>query len=536
MMMNQAHVPSVGADAASLLQQIAAGNELLRQGRTADAVALGQKLVDAYPSSGRVRAFSAEALRLSGDLTRALLLIDEAIALEPDAQYRIKKAWLLSRLLRRDEIPALAAEIAADFSGNGLVLWQLGKLYYHHNMLPEAIGMYEQALAVGGDNPAWRYDLGITRFYSGRFEEAEVDLERVLSVSPQSGSVIYLRSTLRKQRPDNNHVADIQARLKRGFARPEDEAGAFYALGKEFEDLGEHDKSIDALMAGASKKRSSIQYDMSAFRTMMDEVRVAQSAKALAQPVSGCEDAGAIFIVGMPRTGTTLAERILLQSGKVRNAGELLDFGFQLTAALGQVQKLEPSLSAAEATMKVDFAALGRDYMRAARQMAGGSDVFIDKLPANYLYCGMIRKALPNARIIHLVRDPLDSCYAVFKTLFFSAYDFSYDLQELGDYYVLYRQMMAHWHQAMPGAILDVNYEDLVTDTEAQARRIYAWCGLEWTDEALRMPDKEKVFATASAAQVRQPVHTRSIHSSRKHAERLAPLVERLTAAGIFKL
>ena len=535
-MTNSAHAPSVGAASVPFLQQIAAGNELLRQGRTADAAVLGHELVAAFPSNSRVYAFSAEALRLNGDMEQALARIDQAIALEPDAQYRIKKAWLLSRLLRRDEIPALAAAIAVDFSDNGLVLWQLGKLYYHHNMLSEAISMYERALAVGGDNPAWRYDLGIARFYSGHFEDAEADLDRVLATSPQSGSVIYLRSTLRKQRPDGNHVADIQTRLERGFARPEDEAGALYALAKEFEDLGEHEKSIDALMAGARKKRASIQYDMSAFRTMMDEIRAVQSAQALAQPAVGCEEPGAVFIVGMPRTGTTLAERILLQSGKVQNAGELLDFGFQLTAALGQVQRREPSLSAAAATMKVDFAELGQNYMRAARQMAGGSDVFIDKLPANYLYCGMIRKALPNARIIHLVRDPLDSCYAVFKTLFFSAYDFSYDLQELGDYYVLYRQMMAHWHQAMPGAILDVNYEDLVTDTEAQARRIYAWCGLEWTDEALRVPDKEKVFATASAALVRQPVHTRSIHSSRKHAERLAPLVERLTAAGIFKL
>ncbi|MGE8280285.1 MAG: tetratricopeptide repeat-containing sulfotransferase family protein [Stenotrophomonas sp.] len=535
-MTNSVPLSPARPDPAQLLQELAAGNDLLRQGRIDQAIAHGERLVSAFPASARAHAFSAEACRLKGDLTKALSWIDQAIELEGDPQHRIKKAWLLSRLLRRDEIPALAEAIAADVGDNGLVLWQLGKLYYHHNLLSDAIGMYERALAVAGDNPAWRYDLGIARFYSGRFEDAEHDLDKVLATSPQSGSVIYLRSTLRKQRPENNHVADLQARLGQGFARAEDEAGALYALAKELEDLGEHERSIDALLAGARKKRSSITYDMSGFRTLMDEIRTAQSAEALSAPSVGCEETGAIFIVGMPRTGTTLAERILLQSGKVKNAGELLDFGFQLTSALDQVQKQNPSLSSAEATMSVDFAALGREYMRAARQMAGGSDVFIDKLPANYMYCGMIRKALPNARIIHLVRDPLDSCYAVLKTLFFSAYDFSYDLEELGDYYVLYRQMMAHWHEAMPGAILDVNYEDLVTDTEAQARRIYAWCGLEWTDDALRVPDKEKVFATASAAQVRQPVHTRSIHSSRKHAARLAPLVERLTAGGIFKL
>jgi len=167
--------------------------------------------------------------------------------------------------------------------------------------------------------------------------------------------------------------------------------------------------------------------------------------------------------------------------------------------------------------------------------MAGGNAWFIDKMPANYMYCGIIHRALPNARIVHLVRDPLDSCYAIFKTLFFNAYDFSYDLEELAEYYIAYRRIMRHWHDVMPGVILDVRYEDLVTDTEAQARRLYDWCGLEWNPAALSIPDKQTVFATASAAQVREPVHARSVRSSRRHIDRLAPLVERLTAAGIYE-
>ena len=133
-----------------------------------------------------------------------------------------------------------------------------------------------------------------------------------------------------------------------------------------------------------------------------------------------------------------------------------------------------------------------------------------------------------------MVRDPLDSCYAILKTMFFNAYDFSYDLDELAEYYIAYRRMMQHWHDVMPGVILDVRYEDLGTDTEAQARRIYDWCGLEWNPVALNVPDKQAVFATASAAQVREPVHTRSVNSSRKHADGLAPLAEKLAAAGIF--
>src|SRR5690606_23635088 len=153
--------------------------------------------------------------------------------------------------------------------------------------------------------------------------------------------------------------------------------------------------------------------------------------------------------------------------------------------------------------LKADFAALGREYMRGAREAAGGSPVFIDKMTLNFLYCGMIGKALPGAKIIHLVRDPLDSCYAVFKTLLFNAYHYSCDLDDLARYYITYRQVMRHWHEVMPGRILDVRYEDLVTDTEHQARRMYDWCGLDWNPAALEIPAGKAVFASASAAQVR---------------------------------
>lgn len=499
-------------------------------------MAMVEKLAVTFPENSRVRAFGAEASRVRGDMERALEWIDQAIELDDDPQYKVKKAWLLSRLLRRDEIPALVQEIGSIAAGDGLLLWQLGKLCYHHNRLPEAIEMYARAVAVVGEQADWRYDLAIARFYVGDFAGAETDLGLFIKAAPQSGAAIYLRSTLRRQLPGANHVADIQARLDRGFVKTEDEAAALYALAKEFEDLGEHGASVEALLAGARKKRSCIQYDIGTFRRTMDEVRRVQGRQALFAPGDGCNEDGAIFIVGMPRTGTTLAERLLLQSGQVANAGELTDFGFQLGRATRQAQERNPRLSSVEATMAVDFAELGRDYMRGARQMAGGSRMFIDKLPPNYLYCGMIHKALPNARIIHLVRDPLDSCYAIFKTLFFDAYDFSYDLEELAEYYLLYRAMMRHWHEAMPGVILDVSYEDLVSDTEVQARRIYEWCGLEWTDEALAMPARQVTFATASAAQVREPIHTRSVRGSRRHLDKLAPLVDRLIAAGCLRL
>ena len=514
--------------------EVARGIALLREEKVGEAIDVARSLADRYPGEAAVYAFAAEACNIGGDFPAALAWIDKAIGASDDPQHKIKKAWLLSRSRRRDEVPALVAEVAASEVRNGRVLWQLGKLCYHHNLLLEAVGYYERALAASGENPAWRYDLAIVRHFSGDAEGAEQDLNKVLRAGGNSGAVLYLRSTLRKQTVEANHLADLESRLAAGFLREEDEAGVRYAYAKELEDLGHHERSFESLEIAARKKRASFQYDVAAAVGSLRDIRDIASAEALAAASEGCAEEGAIFIVGMPRTGTTLTERILLQSGKVKNAGELMDFGAQLSLAMQEQRDANPALSQTEAALRIDYAKLGRTYMRGARQMAAGSPIFIDKMPANYLYCGMIHKALPKAKIIHLVRDPLDSCYAIFKTQFFKAYEFSYDLDELAQYYTAYHELMRHWHQVLPGAILDVHYEALVTDTETQARRIYEWCGLEWTPAALETPRERSVYATASAAQVREPVHTRSVNSSRRHIEKLAPLLDKLVAAGVM--
>lgn len=295
--------------------------------------------------------------------------------------------------------------------------------------------------------------------------------------------------------------------------------------------MGEHVNAAACLEAGAKTRRGMLDYDIGAVVQGLQEIIDSTSADAMASGMPGHDEEGAIFILGMPRTGTTLTERILMQSGQVGNAGELVDFEQLLGRGMAMVRSERPELSPTQAALAVDLAELGRLYMQDARAMAGGTQRFIDKMPANFMYCGLILKALPKARIIHLVRDPLDTCYAIYKTLFFRAYEFSYDLGELADYYIAYRRLMRHWHAVMPGRILDLHYEDLVTDTETQARRIYDWCGLEWTPDALDVPGEQAVYATASAAQVRQPVHTRSVGSARRHLDTLAPLVEKLVAA-----
>lgn len=536
--MNSSHTGSSSAPPSSALaQQLEQGYDFLRDGRLADAIQLSRALIDAHPSNSHAFVFAAEASLANDDPEGALTLIDQAIShSHGDPFLKIKKARLLPQLRRRDEIPAIAAEVASQADGNSRLLWQLGKLYYRNNLQADAIVQFEKAHALLGNHPGLLYDMAVARFFSGDFERAERDLDRVLAVAPQSGPALYLRATLRRQTPQRNHTEDIARRLRNGFRKPTDEAAALYALAKELEDLGEYDKSFDALQAGAARMRGTLShYDVAAECASLQAIQDAYTSTTMAAPIEGYDKEGAIFIVGMPRTGTTLAERLLVQSGVVTAAGELLDFGNLLAAATRKLFAAEPAQTTAEASLKIDFATLGRDYMRGVRQVVDGSPFFIDKMPVNYLYCGMIHKALPKAKIIHVVRDPLDTCYAVFKTLFFDSYSFSYDQEELAEYYIAYHRMMRHWHEVMPGQILDVRYENLVTDTEYQAKRIFDWCGLEWSPAVLETPDDKAVFATASAAQVREPVHSRSVNSSRRHLERLAPLVAKLKSAGIIE-
>lgn len=516
------------------MRQIEHGYALLRGGQLQAALEHVSQLLALRPDDASVQVLASETQLAHRNHDGALAHIDRAIgASGGDAALQLKKAALLVHLRRRSEAIATVAAAADRQPDNGRVQWHAGSLANHCNRPALALEYYAKARALLGEQPGLLYDIAVAQFFTGDFDGAEANLDRMLAMTPAAGHAMYLRATLRRQSHTANHVQDLQARLARGLAPADAEAAALYALSKELADLGEHERAFSTLEAAARTKRSTLQYSVSTEAAAIGEVMQAYDASVMASHTEGHGDGGAIFIVGMPRTGTTLVERLLVQQGSVVSAGELLDFG-NLVGEYAQ-RSLDPARgeTPAQASLRIDFASLGREYMRGAREAAMGSPRFIDKMPVNYLYCGLIRKALPEARIIHLRRDPLDCCYAVYKTQFFNAYHFSYTLEELADYYIAYHRMMEHWHSVMPGAILEVRYEELVDDTEAQARRIIGWCGLPWDPAILSASPDKVAFATASAAQVREPVHRRSVGSSRRHLAALRPLVERLAAAGI---
>jgi tetratricopeptide (TPR) repeat protein len=516
---------------------VAAGFDLLRQGRVEEAWRLGDALLASHPLDSRVLGLAVEARLALDEPDAALALLDAALAKGAPAPLVLpRRAHVLMALMRRADAKAVAAELAALSGGSDArALWAAGRIFSRCDDPAGAAKQFEAAARAGCDDPELLYDLAAAQFFLGRFDEAERNLNSLLARVPIAGDAMYLRSTLRMQTNDRNHVAQLEQRLRSRIPNPVDAAGCCYALAKELEDLGQWDRSFAVLSRGAALKRGSLSYNAAAERQGIDAIAVVYTAEVVAGSVPGSAKESPIFVVGLPRTGTTLVERILSRHRKAASVGELPYFGGALATTAGRLVRAGRAPGMLAASLQVDFAALGRAYLDGARQAADGDPRrLVDKMPINFMYCGLIRKALPNARIIHVTRDPMDACYAIYKTLFQNAYHYSYDLGELAAYYASYHRLMRHWHGVMPDGVLEVRYENLVADPEGQVRRMLEWCGLEWDPEVLAVTGDDRPSTTASAAQVRRPMHAGSIGKWHRFESGLAPLHQALREAGVI--
>lgn len=360
--------------------------------------------------------------------------------------------------------------------------------------------------------------------FLGRDAAAAAALEPFVREEEGLPQAEWLYSTLRR--------AKGRARADRLVARaaearqPQAKAFFAYAAGKEFEDCEEWADAFAAFDLGARAKRSVVEVDEAAEDAFFAALADAFDRASLARSATGHDDDGPIFIIGQPRTGTTLVERIIASHSMVEAAGELQQFGLC-------VRRLSGAPADPASWAQINPEALGRAYVKAAAPMRTGKPRFIDKLPRNFIYLPLIARALPRARIIHLTRDPLDACFASYKQLFAEAYPHSYDQAEMARHFIRYARLMDHWRAASPATFLEVSYERLVADTETQTRRIIAFLGLSWEDACLRFHELDAPVATASAVQVREAAHARSIGRAARYGERLAPMRQILAAAGL---
>lgn len=521
------------------------------------------------------------------DWVGALAALEQALLRAPhSAALRLQQArCLLSLRRRREALGALDAAERCGVADPGL--WDaLGTLRSFANDQRRALACYDRAVALAPDVAAFRYNRASVRRFVGDLEGAESDYDRAIALNPGDCEAYLNRSELRVQTVARNHVAQLEA-LAAGPGRDwRSDVQICYALAKEYEDLGEYARSFAHLKRGAERRRQHLRYDVAIDAATVDWIieafpadvpnpappardaqhdmappepsrslslspspsrtvspspspnhlaHPAPSPRPHELPVRPLTVEAPIFIVGLPRSGSTLVERILGRHSGVSSAGELDAFALALMAAVqrssGRTRIPRRELVALSATL--DFPALGRDYLARVQDAHGSAGQVIDKMPLNYLYCGLIRRALPDARIIHMVRHPMAVGYAMYKTLFKDGYPFSYDLDDLARYYVAYRRLMDHWQRSMPGVIHEVSYERLVADPLGETRRLLAHCGLDWEDACAEFHLNPSATTTASASQVRRPLYDSSVAQWRCYAAELAPLERALAAAGI---
>lgn len=429
-------------------------------------------------------------------------------------------------LLQVGEIVAARACLArpalAD-AGSPAALLRTADFMQRLNQHDQSLALVERAIAAGADDPETRFHHGAQLYFHGRIAAAEGTLDACLTAMPAHGRAAYTRSFLKVQTAASNHLAELAQGLAQVERGSRDHAALEFARYKELEDLGRCGDAWRALAAANALMHARNPYDAVARGAFFDRLVGARVADRLPNPgdavVSGPQP---IFILGLPRSGTTLLDRLLGNHSAVQSAGELTDFGAQLQWALDTRNEQNEVYVARLATL--GLGELGRRYLAQTQWRAGGRRFFIDKQPPNWVVAGVIHAALPGAKIIHLERDPMDQCFSDWRAFFGDAYGFSYDLATLSAHYRAYRRVMARWHAVLPGAILGVPYADLVRDPDATLRRVFDYCGLAWEPGCADLTRNTAPVATPDVGQLRGPLHTHAGGAWRRYATQLEPL------------
>jgi len=411
----------------------------------------------------------------------------------------------------------------------------MGRIAFERGDLDRALAHYRGALALKPDLADAYNNMGNVLKELGKLDAAREAYLKALALDPDVAGVYLNLADSKKFAPGDPHLAAMEALA----AKPDglsntDRMQLDFALGKAYADLKDHRASFTHLLRGAAAKRATIDYDETATLALFDRIEQAFSPELIAAKRGGGDPSTMpIFVIGMPRSGTTLVEQILASHPHVHGAGELRTLNDVVLTVRGTDGDVAPFPEFVPAMEAGGLRALGGRYVALVRALAARRAHVTDKMPSNYYFAGLIHLALPNAKIIHTVRDPVDTCVSCFSKLFSAEQNHTYDLAELGRYYRRYARLMGHWHRVLPrGRILDVRYEGVVADLEGEARRIIAHCGLPWDARCLAFHETDRPVRTASATQVRQPVYSGAIGRWRVYEEFLGPLLGALGEGG----
>ncbi|MEE8534791.1 MAG: tetratricopeptide repeat protein [Kiloniellales bacterium] len=470
------------------------------------------------------------ALAESGKSEEAVACFQKALSLDPtyaDAQNNLGST--LFRLERLDAAGVALSRAIRLTPDNAEPYCILGQVYERQGRVEEAERAFRKAISLKDDLAQAHVGLGNTFMVRGRMEETEACYRRAINHKVGLAFGYYGLSRVKRFSGDDPDLAEMIALAEKEGLPDKQDMHLQYALAKAYEDLRDYDRAFAALKRANAIKRRELDYDTAEAEAHYRTIEETFSADFLDQHANqGDPSELPIFILGMPRSGTTLVEQILSSHPDVHGAGELPDLVGLARSLPGLLKTGTPYPACLNGATALPWQDLGAQYVAGLRQRAPGAGFVTDKLPENHQKVGLISLILPRARIIHCRRDPVDTCLSNYKLLFTTGQRFTYDLRELGRQYRYYDHLMDHWARVLPDRVMEVRYEEMVADQENQTRRLLAHCGLDWDDACLNFHEADRKVLTASATQVRQPIYKDSVQKWRRYEAHLGPLLEAL--------
>jgi tetratricopeptide (TPR) repeat protein len=423
-----------------------------------------------------------------------------------------------------DRAASLYEDVLARDPQNARALNLLGVVASQRREFVEAIGLMSRSIALRPNQAEFHHNLAAVFRTLGNFAESEHHYRRAVQLRPDYAEAYFNLSAIRRFAADDPIVPALKTQLQSvDAATREDQCFLHFAAGKIFDDLRQHDRAFTHYLRGNAARGAT--FDREAHEAQIDRI-ISVFDRGLFESRDRCGEPNElpIFIVGMPRSGTTLLEQILTSHGDVVGLGELPDIPSiahtlpQHAVSSAAYPECVPSLG------DEIFAGFGRAYLKRVSGMAPGARRTVDKLPGNFMYVGLIALMLPRAKIIHCRRNRLDTCLSCFFHRFREGHEYSFDLEDLGHYHLAYERLMAHWRNVLPVAMFDLEYESLVDDQERVSRELFEFCGLTWDQGCLDFHRADRPVTTASNWQVRQPLYKTAMARWKNYEAFLRPL------------